>query len=156
MKGTIQEPIFSPEGLAAWELRIEQLREDDVPAWGTMNVTQMLAHCQRPLEIALGDEPTRTAFPYRIIGPFKKLWYTTERVQYKKNRKTFRAFQIHETDLDFWSEKTRLLVFLRRFSEKGIDGKLVDRHPVFGWMTQRDWELTQQKHLDHHLRQFGV
>jgi hypothetical protein len=29
-------------------------------------------------------------------------------------------------------------------------------HPFFGPMTQQEWETLMWKHLDHHLRQFGV
>jgi hypothetical protein len=140
----------------AWEQRIEQLSAQNKPKWGMMSVAQMLAHCQRPLEIALGDEPAKTKFLNRLSGPFKKLKYTSKKAKYPRNTRTPRIFRVTDEGLDFFCEKTRLLVFLRRFSEKGHDGKLVDRHPVFGWMTQRDWDLTQQKHLDHHLRQFGV
>jgi hypothetical protein len=29
-------------------------------------------------------------------------------------------------------------------------------HPSFGRMRPRDWDVLQYRHLDHHLRQFGV
>jgi hypothetical protein len=29
-------------------------------------------------------------------------------------------------------------------------------HPTFGRMRPRDWDVLQYRHLDHHLRQFGV
>jgi hypothetical protein len=29
-------------------------------------------------------------------------------------------------------------------------------HPGFGRMSARDWDVLQYRHLDHHLRQFGV
>lgn len=29
-------------------------------------------------------------------------------------------------------------------------------HPTFGRMTLHDWDVLQYRHLDHHLRQFGV
>ncbi|NND11366.1 MAG: DUF1569 domain-containing protein, partial [Flavobacteriaceae bacterium] len=29
-------------------------------------------------------------------------------------------------------------------------------HPSFGYYTKDQWGKTQYKHLDHHLRQFGV
>lgn len=140
----------------AWEQRIERLSADSQPKWGVMNVTQMLAHCQRSLEIALGDETAKMKFRHRFSGPFLKLKYTSKKGKHPKNGRTLRIFRVGDEEMDFFCEKTRLLVFLRRFSEKGNDGKLVDRHPRFGWMTQRDWDLTQQRHLDHHLRQFGV
>ena len=29
-------------------------------------------------------------------------------------------------------------------------------HPIFGAFTHQQWGQLQYKHLDHHLRQFGV
>ena len=29
-------------------------------------------------------------------------------------------------------------------------------HPAFGYFTREQWGQMQYKHLDHHLRQFGV
>ena len=34
--------------------------------------------------------------------------------------------------------------------------QLADAHPSFGHMRPRDWDVLQYRHLDHHLRQFGV
>ena len=34
--------------------------------------------------------------------------------------------------------------------------RLADAHPSFGRMRPRDWDVLQYRHLDHHLRQFGV
>ena len=31
-----------------------------------------------------------------------------------------------------------------------------DPHPFFGRMTGEEWDRLLWKHLDHHLRQFGV
>ncbi|MBS1616168.1 MAG: DUF1569 domain-containing protein [Bacteroidetes bacterium] len=151
------ESMFTEEGLAVIVERIEALNADCRPKWGKMTVEQMLAHCQIPLEIALGDDWVKTPFYSHLIGPFLKLYYTSKYTKPPKNLRTLRLFRIYEKeDLDFLTEQTRLLLFLRRFSDKGKDGKLVDRHPRFGPMSQNDWDLCEQKHLDHHLRQFGV
>ena len=47
-------------------------------------------------------------------------------------------------------------VLIRELSaagEKGCDGRV---HPFFGRLTGAEWGISQFKHLDHHLRQFGV
>ncbi len=151
------ESIFTEEGLSVFISRIEALSAESQPIWGKMTVAQMLAHCQVPLEIALGDEIVRTPFYSHLIGPFMKLYYTSKYTKPRKNSKTLRIFRLYDSDAkDFWTEQTRLLVFLRRFSDKWKDGKLIDRHPRYGPMSQLDWDLSQQKHMDHHLRQFGV
>jgi hypothetical protein len=30
------------------------------------------------------------------------------------------------------------------------------KHPIFGKMSRRDWMVWGYRHVDHHLRQFGV
>ena len=30
------------------------------------------------------------------------------------------------------------------------------RHPAFGKMTPKDWDVLMYRHLDHHLRQFSA
>ena len=46
-----------------------------------------------------------------------------------------------------------LLTELHVLGEKGCDGKI---HVFFGRMTGAECGVTQFKHMDHHLRQFGA
>jgi hypothetical protein len=59
-------------------------------------------------------------------------------------------------DPDFNSGKARLKAVLGELhvlGEKGCDGTV---HAFFGPMTGEEWGITQYKHVDHHLRQFGA
>ena len=59
-------------------------------------------------------------------------------------------------DPDFTKTKNRLLGVMREFQsigETGCDGNV---HGFFGRMSGAEWGVTQYKHVDHHLRQFGV
>lgn len=47
--------LFEPAGLAAMLARLDALRPDARRAWGKMDAAQMLAHCQQPLRVALGE-----------------------------------------------------------------------------------------------------
>jgi hypothetical protein len=42
-----------------------------------------------------------------------------------------------------------------RFAARGQDGPWVD-HPAFGRLSPRAWGVLVYRHMDHHLRQFGV
>jgi hypothetical protein len=58
-------------------------------------------------------------------------------------------------DPDFARTKERVKTLLAEFhalGERGCDGNI---HGFFGKMTGAEWGVTQFKHLDHHLRQFG-
>ncbi|MFI5198339.1 MAG: DUF1569 domain-containing protein, partial [Thermoanaerobaculia bacterium] len=57
---------------------------------------------------------------------------------------------------DFEKEKARLLAIATRFASSGpaaVNGRI---HSFFGVMTGDEWGVLMWKHLDHHLRQFGV
>ena len=59
-----------------------------------------------------------------------------------------------EPDFQGTKEKVRaLLSDLHAMGEKGCDGNV---HRFFGRLTGAQWGVTQYKHLDHHLRQFGA
>jgi hypothetical protein len=52
--------------------RINRLTPEHKGLWGTMDVSQMLAHCQRPIELALkSPKPPRKFIGY-ILGPLAK------------------------------------------------------------------------------------
>jgi hypothetical protein len=57
---------------------------------------------------------------------------------------------------EFDKEKAELLELIKRFHEGGEKGATTFPHSFFGEMTPHEWGFTQWKHLDHHLRQFGV
>ena len=46
---------------------------------------------------------------------------------------------------------------LRRLMERFLEQERGwPRHPVFGMMKRREWGIWAYRHVDHHLRQFGV
>lgn len=47
--------LLDTSGNAAIIDRINQLKPGMQPAWGKMNVTQMLGHCQQPMKVAFGE-----------------------------------------------------------------------------------------------------
>jgi hypothetical protein len=57
---------------------------------------------------------------------------------------------------DFEEEKNRLQELINEFYSKGPDKAGLYPHPMFGKFTDTQWGQAMYKHLDHHLRQFGV
>lgn len=132
--------------------RIQKLTPDTKAVWGKMNVAQMLSHVQRPIGIAFGTHQPKGSFLLRLIGPlFKsKLW---DQQLYKKSLPTDPTFIMTGTVKDFEKEKSALLELINRFS---IENIIKDQHPIFGKLTKENWSKATWKHLDHHLKQFGV
>ncbi|MCX6315646.1 MAG: DUF1569 domain-containing protein [Bacteroidetes bacterium] len=132
--------------------RINQLTTSTSPLWGKMTVSQMLAHLQVPIGVALGTHTVKGNWLMRLIMPlFKKKLY--DDTPWKKSLPTDKTFITSGTEKDFQLEKMHLLDMVERFSEKSI---VSEQHPIFGKLTREQWSKATWKHIDHHLRQFGV
>ena len=132
--------------------RINKLNPQSQRQWGKMDVAQMLAHLQPAIRIAYGTHQPKGSFLLRLIGPlFKsKLW---DEKPYKQSLPTDPTFVMTGTEKDFEKEKAVLIELVNNFNETSIQG---EQHPVFGKLTKHNWSKATWKHLDHHLRQFGV
>jgi transposase InsO family protein len=57
---------------------------------------------------------------------------------------------------DFFREQEQLKLKVLQFHEGGEAKCTRHPHPFFGALTPQEWARGSYKHLDHHLRQFGV
>ena len=147
--------VFSADAVQQLVDRIEKLQPTSTPLWGKMNVAQMLAHCNVPYEMTYENKHAKpNALLQLILKWFVKKGVTNE-TPYKHNMRTAPAFLMTDTK-DFEVEKNRLIQYIKRTQEHGeayFDGK--ESHS-FGKLTVTEWNNMFYKHLDHHLRQFGV
>jgi Protein of unknown function (DUF1569) len=134
--------------------RIENLNPKAERQWGKMDIGQMLAHLNTSLETAIGLNSPKRLFIGRIIGPFVKPNYVSEK-QLAKNSPTDKNYVF--TDIrEFEKEKEKSIALIKRFFEGGPSKCTTHPHSFFGKLTPVEWALTQWKHFDHHLRQFGA
>jgi len=76
-------------------------------------------------------------------------------VPYKPNLPTAPAFVVTD-QRDFETERNRLIALLKQLAAKGrphFEGKA---QITLGRLSAVEWNNLMYKHLDHHLRQFGV
>jgi len=120
-----------------------------------MNVSQMLAHCVKPMAVSLGDEHARPAgFFMRLMGRMVKNMVTSPK-PYKQNLPTDPTFVTLHQEHTFEEARQSLLNMIDRYIAH--QHQVADiPHPFFGKLTQKEWGCSQYKHLDHHLNQFGV
>ncbi len=144
--------LFDPSVKQEIINRIHTLNAQSLPQWGKMNVAQMLAHLQLPIAIAYGTHQPKGSFLLRLIGPLFKSALWNEK-PWKQGLPTDPTFITTGTSKDFENEKATLLELINQFSETAIVG---EKHPIFGKMTKENWSKATWKHVDHHLRQFGV
>jgi hypothetical protein len=147
--------LFNQQNAGEFIERINKLTPTTKAQWGVMNVSQMLRHSQLPLDIASGAlVPKVNPIVRFLFGKSAKKQINSDQ-EFKKNLPTFREGKIHD-ERDFEKEKTKLVSQIQHFQQKGEAGLTKDPHPFFGTMTVNEWDRLQVKHLDHHLKQFGV
>lgn len=146
--------FFEQESYVELQERIEQLDPSTQPVWGKMDVGQMMHHCQKPLELALGRNTIKKpGFLMRMMVPLFKPGLYNDKL-WKKGLQTAPEYVVSDPK-DFEAEKNALLSVAKDFhAEK--DRTSWPEHPMFGNLTHEQWGKMQYKHLDHHLRQFGV
>jgi hypothetical protein len=120
-----------------------------------MTAPQALAHCAVSMEMALGDRLPPRMVAGRVIGWMVKPLAIGDDKPLKRNAPTSPELIIaDERDLD--TERQRLLRLVDRFVTGGTAGCTAHPHTFFGPLTPDEWAVLMYKHLDHHLRQFGV
>ena len=146
--------IFDQSTNDAFIKRINLLNEDSKPLWGKMNVSQMLSHCQAPIDLALGNLKLKSNFIMRILGKlFKSKILNATR--FKINSITVTEFLRNES-CDFEQNKLALIQKISMFASLGHAAIKNSKHPIFGNLSFEEWDKLQTMHLDHHLKQFGV
>lgn len=146
--------LFDKETYSEITNRINSLTPEAQRAWGKMNVAQMLAHCKEAFRVPLSDKKMPRMFIGLLIGwIFKKKLYNEE--PWKKNLPTAPNFII-KNERDFEKEKQELSAMINQFHNGGPGKVGLFPHPMFGSFTSEQWGMAMYKHLDHHLRQFGV
>jgi hypothetical protein len=136
--------------------RLGQLEPQSERRWGKMTAAQMLAHCSVSMQWAVGEVvPEKGALPVRLMGRLVKPMVFRNEDPLRKNSPTATSLRM-EGERDFGKERQRLLELIDRFAAGGATGCTKNPHSFFGNMTPEEWSILMYKHLDHHLRQFGV
>jgi hypothetical protein len=146
--------IFEKDTYDELLMRLGSLTPECERQWGKMSASQMMEHTARAMEMATCDESMKQALLGKMLGWMFKNQFLGEE-PFRKNSPTGPDFIVKD-EPDFEATRVRLNELIDKFhglGEAGTDGKV---HRFFGPLTGRQWGETQYKHVDHHLRQFGV
>jgi len=146
--------LFDPAHRDAIQSRVMALRPGSPRLWGKMNPAQMLCHCAIALETGTGDRPMKQKLFGKLLMPFFRSSILGEK-PFSRNSPTDPTFVVAD-EREFAAERERLLTLIERFSRNGTEHAGRQVHAFFGKMTGQEWGELMHKHLDHHLRQFGV
>jgi len=144
--------LFDPTALSEIQQRLKSLSPESSREWGKMTPSQMLNHCQAPLNIMLKRKDYGLKPMWLVSLLFKRSLYNDK--PFKKNLPTAKSLK-QTTDKDFDAELSKLNELIEEVKSQRETADW-GAHPAFGKLTKEQWGKMQYKHLDHHLRQFGA
>jgi hypothetical protein len=147
--------ILKAKDLALIKTRIAELKRDDLPLWGKMNVGEMICHTADQVKMCMGEikSEDQSTFKTRVI--IKNLLLAGMKAP-KGKIETLQQINPQEggsKPLNFDSDREYLLRKLDEFI--ATDESKLSPHPNFGKMSKHQWGKIIYAHLDHHLNQFG-
>jgi hypothetical protein len=131
--------------------RVDRLAPEAKALWGRMTAPQMLAHLADWMLMAKGELNTAPRNRGLSFFPLKQLaifW-----LPFPKGVPTAPEL-ISRKPLVWTVERTAVRKHVESFGT--LNPAVWPEHPVFGKMTPRAWRVLGYRHMDHHLRQFGV
>jgi len=136
--------------------RLGNLGPQSTRQWGKMTAPQMLAHCSVSMQWAVGEVvPEKGSLPVRLMGRLVKPLMFRNDDPMCRNSPTVKSLLVAD-ERDLNTERDRLAGLIDRFAAQGAAGCTTNPHSFFGKLTPEEWAILTYKHLDHHLRQFGV
>ena len=132
--------------------RLQSLAPQTKPLWGKLDAPRLLCHLGDSLAMGLGDLPTQSVNKKAFHHfPLKHLIVYV--LPIPKNVPT--APELLSTEPgNFESDRRRVVESITRMAaEPHGHGP---EHPFFGPLSTEEWNALQAKHIDHHLRQFGL
>jgi len=148
--------IFEPTVTAKLIERLNEISQEAKPLWGKMNAGQMLAHCNVTYEYVFEPEKYKPTPAFlKFIFKFLIKNKIVSETPFKQGSPNGPDFVI-TNDRDFEKEKNRLIAFIEETHKAGAVFFEGQESHSFGKLTAIEWNNMFYKHLDHHLRQFGV
>ena len=159
--------LAGAEARDAMHARIDRLSRESVRKWGTMSAHEMVCHAADQLRIAMGDidtqpGPLRFRFGSRELkaplGPLRFEFYRRVAVgwlPWPRARLGAAPEMLTTAPAEWHGDIAALQSLVDRVGRKDL-AETWAPHPLFGRISGREWSFLCWKHLDYHLRQFGV
>lgn len=147
--------IFQPQTIRELQDRVLNLNKDSEAQWGSMTVYQMLKHCSENDHMLLRGKTFKRLLIGRLFGKMALRSNIKDDAPLSKNSPTHPDLKI-KGDGDVDKQKQVWLSLLNKYPEKRETDYADFVHPFFGKMNQEQIGRFAFKHIDHHLRQFGV
>ena len=145
--------IFEPSVREAFLSRIDTLTQDHQSNWGKMNAYEMLAHGVQSEDMMQGRLVIKRVMIGRLIGKMVLNKVLRADAPFDKHSPTSPHLKTLGKTGDFDQERE---AWKQRIADYGTWNGTYIMHPFFGKMSRGQIGRFVYKHIDHHLRQFGV
>jgi Protein of unknown function (DUF1569) len=146
--------LADPKVRAICRERIQRLDPDAKPKWGRMTARQMVCHLNDSFRVGMGQKYASPAG--NVLQRTLVKWVALRApVRWPPGVPTRPEIEqgVGGTPPSDWErDRGELLALIDEFAEWQTFGV----HPIFSKMSERDWLTWGYRHVDHHLRQFGV
>jgi hypothetical protein len=146
--------IFNPDDNKELIDRLQSITSDAKPFLGKMTGAQMVLHAQAPLKVALNKLKLKRGLVGILFGGIARKNLTGPK-PFGKNLPTDKNFKVTGSP-DLEKEKNKLIEYVQKIVKAGPAGITQEPHPFFGKIRTEEWDALMYKHLDYHLRQFGL
>jgi hypothetical protein len=143
--------LLKTEDREATLARLRQVRPDTPTGWGKLNAPAMLCHLADQLRVALGDIPSTPRWSFLERTLLK--WVVINTGFKPPPGKVQTSPEMLTTSPSTWEAD---LAACESLMERVGKGEAHAAHPTFGPLNPEEWGRLCWKHMDHHLRQFGV
>ncbi len=147
--------IFKPETISEFQERIKEIDSNTPPKWGEMNAYQMLRHCVENDRMLLREKEYKRLFIGRLFGKMALKSNIKDDAPLSQNSPTHPELKFQGNG-DVEAEKTAWIEMIAKYPSKSKEDYEDFTHPFFGKMNSEQVSRFAYKHIDHHLRQFGV
>ncbi len=133
--------------------RIAALTPDQRPVWGRFTAPEMVCHVSCSFAQGLGEYdagPPNGPLQYPPLN-----WLLIHVLPWPKGKAKSPPEFLAVRPTQWEADVERLRTLVERFADRGADASWPPSK-VFGRLSGRSWGVLQFKHLDHHLRQFGL
>ena len=132
-------------------IRASHLTPESMPVAGTLTAPRMLCHIADQIAVALGDitGARQDTWVMRTLAKWFVL-YVPIPIPFGKVSTVPEMLTTQPSDWERDFARFEMLVSQFTSTERFAT------HAVFGRLSHREWGIIAAKHIDHHLRQFGV
>lgn len=145
--------IFDSAVRAAILDRISRLTPERKPVWGRFTAPEMVCHISCDLRHGLGE--LEAGPPTGPLARFPLNWLAIHIVPWPKGKGKSPPEFLATRPTTWSADVARLRELVQRFGARG-PAAAWPASRVFGSISGPSWGVMEYKHLDHHLRQFGV